>query len=69
MPFNYSKLQGRIRECGFIQAELAEVIGMNKSTLSCKLNNQSVFTQTEITEMCKALNISYKDIPQYFFAV
>ena len=67
MKFNYSKLLGRIRECGFTQAELAEVIGINKGTLSSKLNNQSSFTTAEMSAICNALNIPYKEIGVYFF--
>lgn len=69
MIFNYSKLLGRIRECGFTQATLAKAIGINKSTLSAKLNNQYHFTQPEIIAICKVLSIVHKDIPLYFYAV
>lgn len=69
MKFNYSKLLGKIRECGFTQAELAEIIGINKGTLSSKLNNQSSFTAAEMSAICNALSIPYKEIGLYFFAV
>ena len=69
MKFNYSKLLGRIRECGFTQADLADAIGISKVTLSAKLNNQYYFTQGEIIAICKVLNIPHKEIPLYFFAV
>ena len=69
MKFNYAKLLGRIRECGFTQATLAEAIGINKGTLSAKLNNQYYFTSLEMVAICKVLNIALKDIPLYFFAI
>lgn len=69
MKFNYSKLSGRIRECGYTQVTLASAIGINKGTLSAKLNNQSYFTQAEMCAICKVLNIPYEDIPTYFFAL
>lgn len=69
MKFNYSKLLGKIRECGFTQATLAEAIGINKSTLSAKLNNQNYFLASEMIAICKVLNIAHKDIPLYFFAI
>ncbi len=69
MKFNYSKLLGRMRECGFTQAALAVAIGVNKGTLCAKLNNQYYFTQSEIIAICKVLNIPHKEIPTYFFAV
>ena len=68
MKFNYSKLLGRIRECGFTQATLAKAIGINKGTLSAKLNNQNYFLSSEIIAICNALHIAHKDIPIYFFA-
>ena len=69
MKFNYSKLLGRIRECEYTQAALADAIGISKVTLSAKLNNQYYFTQGEIIAICKVLNIPHKEIPLYFFAV
>lgn len=68
MKFNYSKLLGRIKECGFTQETLAKTIGINKSTLSAKLNNQNWFLASEIIAICKVLKIAHKDIPLYFFA-
>ena len=69
MKFNYAKLLGRIRECGFTQATLAKAIGINKGTLSAKLNNQNYFLASEMVAICKILNIALKDISLYFFAV
>ena len=69
MKFNYSKLLGRIRECGFTQATLAKAIGISKETLNAKLNNLSYFTQIHIIAICKVLSIAHKDIPLYFYAV
>ena len=67
--FNYSKLLGRIRECGFTQSQLAKAIGISKSTMSAKLNNQFPFTQEEILDMCKVLNIPLNEIGAYFYAI
>lgn len=69
MKFNYSKLLGRIKECGFTQLTLAEAIGISKATLNAKLNNQYFFTQIEIIAICKVLRIAHKEIPSYFYAV
>lgn len=69
MKFNYSKLLGRLRECGYTQEALAEAIGISKGTLSAKLNNQYYFAQGEMIAICKVLNIPHKEIPLYFFAV
>ena len=67
MKFDYSKLLGRIRECGFTQARLAKAIGISKATLSAKLNNQFYFTAKEMLDICKVLNIPLRELSEYFF--
>lgn len=67
--FNYSKLLGRIKECGFTQAKLAKAIGISKTTLSVKLNNLFSFTSEEILAICKVLDIPTNEIGAYFYAV
>ena len=69
MKFNYSKLLGRMKECGFTQLTLAEAIGKSKATLNAKLNNQNYFTQPEMIAICNVLGIPHKEIHLYFFAV
>ena len=69
MKFNYSKLLGRIRECGFTQGQLAEAIGISKTTLSAKLNNQFYFTTKEMYAIGEVLNIPTSEYGEYFFAV
>lgn len=69
MKFNHSKLLGRIRECGFTQKQLSEVIGKSKTTLSAKLNNQFYFTAEEIYAICDILSIPKIEIGEYFFTV
>lgn len=67
MPYNYSKLLGRIKECGYTQEKLAIEIGRDKSSLSAKLNSKSAFTTKEIDCICKVLDISNSEIVDYFF--
>lgn len=69
MKFNYSKLLGRMRECGFTQKQLAKAIGISKATLSAKLNNHFSFTQEEMLAICKVLNIPICEISDYFYAI
>lgn len=69
MKFNYSKLLGRMKECGFTQEQLAKAIGINKATLSAKLNNRFSFSQEEILAICKLLSIPVSDIGEYFYAI
>lgn len=69
MEFNYSKLLGRMRECGYTQERLAKVIGISKYTLNTKLKNRFSFTQDEILAICKVLNIPVGEIGDYFYAI
>ena len=63
----YGKLLGRIREKGFTQEQLANLVGMTPGTMSMKLNNQAYFKQKEIIAISDALDIPYSDIGEYFF--
>ena len=69
MKYNYSKLLGRIKECGQTQETLAKAIGKNEATLSAKLNNKSQFKSEEMDTICKVLDIPNEEIGAYFFAV
>ena len=69
MKFNYSKLLGRIRECGLTHEQLAKAIGISKGTLSAKLNNQFYFYAKEMYDICTVLNIPITEIGEYFFAI
>lgn len=68
MELNYSKLLGRIKECGFTQKTLAVAIEINASTLSAKLNNKNAFTVAEMANICRLLDIPKHEIGEYFFA-
>ena len=69
MVFDYSKLLGRIKECGFTQKTLAEHIGITESTMCLKLNNKARFMHPEVFLICEALNIGISDIGVYFFTL
>lgn len=67
MSFDYSKLRGRMAERGVTQAQLAEKIGINKATLSVKLNGRYAFVTDEVLAICKELGIHNDEISEYFF--
>lgn len=69
VQFDYSKLLGRIRECGFTQETLAKHIGIAKSSMSLKLNNKANFTNPEVFLICEALKIETSEIGAYFFTL
>ena len=67
MKYNYSKLLGRMRECGFTQRQLATAIGINSSTLNAKLKGKHSFSADEMDAICEVLNIPNEEIGAYFF--
>ena len=69
MPtMDYSKLKGRIKECGFTQKSLAEEIGTSEGQFCLKLTGKYPFKQTEIDRICDALKIEVGEIGVYFFS-
>lgn len=68
MPFNYSKLEGIIKEVCGTQAVFAKKIGLSERTISLKLSGKTPWKQSQIKSACEILKIKEKDIPFYFFA-
>ena len=68
MPYDYSKLLGRMKEKNITQDQLAKMIGLQPPTLSQKLNNKAKFKQAEISKICDILDIAANEIGVYFFA-
>ncbi len=69
MPYNYSKLLGRIVEKVGTQSKFAAGIGLSERSVSLKLNGQRGWKQREIAEACKILDIRSEEIPAYFFTM
>ena len=69
MPYDYSKLLGRIVEVVGTQAAFAEKIGRSERTVSLKLNGKRSWTQPEISKACEVLNIPTSEINRYFFTL
>lgn len=67
MKFDYSKLLGRIVEKFGTQRSFSKKIGISQRALSEKLNNKSVWKQSEIDKSVELLSISPADIGLYFF--
>lgn len=62
-----NRLRGKIREVCGTETTFADAMGMNKSTLSQKLNGKTEFSKSEIEKACDVLEISVDSIPYYFF--
>lgn len=69
MPYNYSKLLGRIVEKIGTQSEFAKRMGLSERTVSLKLNGKVGWKQNEIADACNVLDIQDMEIPIYFFAL
>ena len=67
MQFDYSKLLGRIKECGYTQEKLAQAIGISGGTMSQKINNKANFNQPEMQKMMDLLNIADAEVTSIFF--
>ncbi len=69
MIFDYSALEGRIKEYGYTQKTFASKIRMSPATLSQKLGSSAFFKQKEIVTICRILKIAKKDIGKFFYTV
>lgn len=69
MPYNYSKLLGRIVEKVGTQGEFAAAIGLSERSVSLKLNGKVGWKQTEIEKACEILSIDRECIGDYFFTM
>lgn len=69
MSFNYSKLEGKIKECCGTQANFATKIGLSERSVSAKLNNKIGWKQREILRTCEILGIKVEEIPLFFYHV
>lgn len=67
MAFDYSKLRGKIREKFKTQDAFAMAAGLSRTALSQKLNGHVEFTQDEMYNACKILEVSLKNLDDYFF--
>lgn len=66
---NINKLKGKMVEKEFNVEKMSLVLGMNQSTLYRKLNtNGDNFTLKEATDIARALDMSYEEVNEIFFA-
>ena len=67
MDFNYDALRGRIREKWGTEGAFAAAVGLDRATLSQKLNNKSEFTQKEMCRIMDGLGEDSSKASLYFF--
>lgn len=67
IEFDYSKLEGKIKQYYDTQDKFANEIPMGRTTLNQKLNNKSDFTVKNIMRISELLNIQQEEINDIFF--
>ena len=65
--YDYSKLKGKIKEVYNLQSSFANALEISETSLSKKLNNIVTFSQDEIKKAKEILNLSDKEVFEYFF--
>lgn len=67
MSFDYSKLEGKIKEVFGSQKAFACAMDKSERTISLKLTGKIEWKQGEITQACYLLGIPFIEIVAYFF--
>lgn len=67
MDFDYIRLRERIREKLGSDMVFATRLGISKTSLSLRLNNQIHFSQRDIYNSMRILQISPEEVGMYFF--
>lgn len=67
MPYNYSKLNGRVVEICGTQAKFADEMGLSERSISLKLNGKLGWKQSEMYKASEILKFPVVEIPTYFF--
>lgn len=57
MQFDNSKIRGKIREIFGTEQKFSDAVGISKSALSAKLNNNSEINRDEMLKMVELLKI------------
>lgn len=67
MEYDYSKLNGRIREICSTQSRFAKLMDLSERSISLKLNGKIPWTQVEMQKAIEILEIPLEEIQNYFF--
>jgi hypothetical protein len=67
MEYNYSKLNGKIKEVFGTQSAFAKAMEMGQTSLSLKLNNKAEWSQDEMERAMDLLSIPRQSVRTYFF--
>jgi hypothetical protein len=67
--YDYSKLNGRIKEKFNTQGAFALAVGLSERSLSLKLSSSRGWKQEQIMKAIDVLGLKKEDIQAYFFTV
>ena len=67
IEFDYSKLRGKIRECGLTIEEVARKTGISKSTLVSHMSKGTGFRAEQAVRIARVLQLEV--LEPYFLAV
>lgn len=67
IKFDYSALEGKIKQYYDTQDNFAKAIPMARSSLNQKLQGTIDFTSKNIYRICELLHIEMNEIGHYFF--
>ena len=67
ISFDYILLRQRMKSHRYSIEALASKVGMDRSSLSLRLNNRREFTQEDMLRISKVLDIQLDDLVDYFF--
>ena len=68
MEFDNSKIRGKIREMFGTEKKFSKAVGISRSALSAKLNNNSEINRDEMLKMIDLLKIKKEEIFEIFFS-
>lgn len=65
---NSNKIKGRMKELGFIQADVARELNIAEPTVSQKINNKRPMDLDEARVLAQMLRIDNSEFGVYFFS-
>lgn len=69
MGYDYSKLEGRIKEVFGGQSNFAKAMELSERSVSLKINGIRGWKQPEMIRACELLGVEVSEIPAYFFTL
>ena len=61
------RLRAKFRECGMFDNEVAQATGIADPTLTRRMQGKRPWLSSEITAICKVLDIPQNQIGEFFF--